>query len=75
MADLVLSYVLDNNQNKSTLTAYSIDCTNGSGTFAINTAAKPINKLNYYLNGTFTYGQFEWFSDPDHLERVAIAKE
>ncbi|TLP80799.1 hypothetical protein [Maribacter sp. ACAM166] len=70
-----LCAVPDNNQNKSTLTAYGSDCTNGSGTFAINTAAKPINKLNYYLNGTFTYGQFEWFSDPDHLERVAIAKE
>ncbi|MDC6390858.1 hypothetical protein PP182_19390 [Maribacter sp. PR1] len=63
------------NQNKSRITAYGDDCVSGSGTFAINTAAKPIHKLYYALNGSFTAGHFNWFTDPDHTERVDIAKE
>ncbi|WP_272652895.1 MULTISPECIES: hypothetical protein [Maribacter] len=63
------------NQNKSGITAYGDDCVSGSGTFAINTAAKPLHKLYYALNGSFTAGHFNWFTDPDHTERVDIAKE
>ena len=70
-----LCAVPDNNQNKSTLIAYGSDCTNGSGTFAINTAAKPVQKLNAALQGTFTFGQFQWFTESGHSERLSIAQE
>tara|TARA_R110000765_G_C18946712_1_gene608172 strand:- start:602 stop:2371 length:1770 start_codon:yes stop_codon:yes gene_type:complete len=70
-----LCAVPDNNQNKSTLTAYGSDCTNGSGTFAINTAAKPVYKLSAALQGILTFGQFEWFTDAQHTERLSFASE
>tara|TARA_R110002051_G_scaffold73135_2_gene132720 strand:- start:16990 stop:18435 length:1446 start_codon:yes stop_codon:yes gene_type:complete len=70
-----LCAVPDNNSNKSTLTAYGSDCTNGSGTFAINTAAKPVYKLSAALQGILTFGQFEWFTDAQHTERLSFASE
>ncbi len=70
-----LCAVPDNNQNKSTLTAYGSDCTNGSGTFALNTAAKPVYKLSAALQGLLTFGQFEWFTDAQHTERLSLASE
>ena len=70
-----LCAVPDTNQNKSTLTAYGSDCTNGSGTFAINTSAKPVYKLSAALQGILTFGQFEWFTDAQHTERLSFASE
>jgi hypothetical protein len=57
------------------LTAYGSDCTNGSGTFAINTAAKPVFKLSGALQGLLTFGQFEWFTDSGHTDRLSFASE
>ncbi len=57
------------------MTAYGRDCTNGSGTFAINTAAKPVFKLSGALKGLLTFGQFEWFTAYGHSERLSFAQE
>ena len=47
----------------------------GSSTFAINTAAKPVYKLSTALQGILTFGQFEWFTDAQHTERLSFASE
>lgn len=54
---------------------YGNDFTNWSGNFAVNTAAKPVRKLSGALQGLLTFGQFKWFTDAQHAERLSFASE
>lgn len=61
-------------QQKTASTAMTGDCTSPDGTFAINTAAKAVSKLDYHLPGGLNAGQFGWFSDSNYPNRKYIAQ-
>lgn len=62
-------------QQKTASTAMSGDCSSPDGTFAINTAAKAVQKLDYHLPGGLNAGQFGWFSDSNYPNRKYTAQD
>ncbi|MDO6471004.1 hypothetical protein [Maribacter sp. 1_MG-2023] len=56
-------------------TSKSGDCTSPDGTFAINTAARSIEKLDYHLPGGLNAGQLNWFNDSNFPERKFMAQD
>ena len=62
-------------QQKGATTAKEGDCGTTDGTFAVNTAAKAVSKLDYHLPGGLTGGQLAWFSDGDYPDRKYMAQD
>ncbi|MDO6471001.1 hypothetical protein [Maribacter sp. 1_MG-2023] len=62
-------------QQKTNNTSKSGDCTGPDGTFAINTAARSIEKLDYHLPGGLNAGQLNWFNDSNFPERKFMAQD
>ena len=50
-------------QQKSASTAMSGDCTSPDGTFAINTAARAVQKLDFYLGYTLQSAELDWLDN------------